>query len=388
MITRLTSSQWISGLSLIIALALPGTALASEVADEAGSAEHQVITRQATLEEHQGPADKFQGRAVFSRFPVMPSQGPVAPATVSFAAGALTNWHRHPHGQYLIVVAGEGRTQEWGKPVQVIRQGDTVWCPPGVKHWHGGGEQTSMTHVAISPVAEDGQSVTWLEPVALPASNAGQAKSSTELVTLSERQLAIVPIAAFNATGDLDGLKPALEAGLHSGLTINEIKEVLSHQYAYVGFPRSLNGLSVFKTLLEERQQAGLDDPVGKEASRRPRSTDYYQLGTETLVYLTRGPASRPMFEFAPAMDHALKSHLFGYLFSRDNLSPVDRELTTIATLAAVGNVNSQLISHLKVAGNLGVSRQQLQRVIATLDRKVDPSIAKNAALQLATLDK
>ena len=87
-------------------------------------------------------------------------------------------------------------------------------------------------------------------------------------------------------------------------------------------------------------------------------------------------------------MDHALKSHLFGYLFSRDNLSYVDRELTTIATLAAVGNVNSQLISHLKVAGNLGVSRQQLQRVIATLDSKVDPSIAKNAALQLATLDK
>lgn len=388
MITRLTSSQWISGLLLITALALPGTALASEVADKAGSAEHQVITRQATLEEHQGPADKFQGRAVFSRFPVMPSQGPVAPAIVSFEAGAFTNWHRHPHGQYLIVVEGEGRTQEWGKPIQVIRQGDTVWCPPGVKHWHGGGEQTSMTHVAISPVAEDGQSVTWLEPVALPASNAEQEKSSTEPVVLSERQLAIVPIAAFNATGDLDGLKPALEEGLDSGLTINDIKEVLSHQYAYVGFPRSLNGLSLFKTLLEKRQLAGIDDPVGEEATRRPRSTDYYQLGTETLVHLTRGPASRPLFEFAPAMDYALKSHLFGYLFSRDNLSYVDRELTTIATLAAVGNVNSQLISHLKVAGNLGVSRQQLQRVIATLDSKVDPSIAKNAALQLATLDK
>lgn len=244
-----------------------------------------------------------------------------------------------------------------------------------------------MTHVAISPVAEDGQSVTWLEPVALPASNAEQEKPSTEPVVLSERQLAIVPIAAFNATGDLDGLKPALEEGLDSGLTINEIKEVLSHQYAYVGFPRSLNGLSVFKTLLEKRQLAGIDDPVGEEATRSPRSTDYYQLGTETLVHLTRGPASRPLFEFAPAMDHALKSHLFGYLFSRDNLSYVDRELTTIATLAAVGNVNSQLISHLKVAGNLGVSRQQLQRVIATLDRKVDPSVAKNAALQLATLD-
>jgi len=387
MMTLPKKTKSIRGLSLLTRLAMPMMMLVLGNSAMSQAAEHQVITRQATLEEHQGPADKFRGRAVFSRFPVMPSQGPVAAATVSFEAGALTNWHRHPHGQYLIVVAGEGRTQEWGKPLQVIRQGDTVWCPPGVKHWHGGGEQTSMTHVAISPVAEDGQSVTWLEPVALPAGNAEQEKSSTEPVALSERQLAIVPIAAFNATGDLDGLKPALEEGLDSGLTINDIKEVLSHQYAYVGFPRSLNGLSVFKTLLEKRQQAGIDDPVGEEATRRPRSTDYYQLGTETLVHLTRGPASRPLFEFAPAMDHALKSHLFGYLFSRDNLSYVDRELTTIATLAAVGNVNSQLISHLQVAGNLGVSRQQLQRVIAILDRKVDPVVAKNAALQLATLD-
>jgi hypothetical protein len=53
-----------------------------------------------------------------------------------------------------------------------------------------------------------------------------------------------------------------------------------------------------------------------------------------------------------------------------------------------VGNVNNQLISHFKVAGNVGVNRQQLQRVIATLDSKVDPAVAKNAALQLATLDK
>tara|TARA_R110000868_G_scaffold405511_1_gene684940 strand:- start:33566 stop:34618 length:1053 start_codon:yes stop_codon:yes gene_type:complete len=350
-----------------------------------------VVTRKAELVEAVGPATNFNGHAVYTRFPVMPTQGAVAPATVTFESGAVTNWHVHPHGQYLIVVAGEGRTQEWGGEVQVIRVGDTVWCPPGVKHWHGGGAHTGMTHIAISPVVDDGSTVTWLEPVTFADSQTSEVsnKPVPEVpVELSARQLAIVPIAAFNATGDLDGLKPALEAGLDSGLTINEIKEVLSHQYAYVGFPRSLNGLSVFKTLLEKRQLAGIDDPVGEEATRRPRSTDYYQLGTETLVHLTRGPASRPMFEFAPAMDYALKSHLFGYLFSRDNLSYVDRELTTIATLAAVGNVNSQLISHLKVAGNLGVSRQQLQRVIATLDSKVDPSIAKNAALQLATLDK
>jgi alkylhydroperoxidase/carboxymuconolactone decarboxylase family protein YurZ len=144
----------------------------------------------------------------------------------------------------------------------------------------------------------------------------------------------------------------------------------------------------VFQGLLAERQQAGSVDPVGRVATVSPRDTDYYQLGTETLIYLTRGPAHRPMFEFAPAMDYALKAHLFGYLFSRDSLSYIDRELTTIVTLAAVGNVNNQLISHFRVAGNLGLTREHLNQVIATLNVQVDPTVARNAARQLATLDQ
>ncbi|MFK4754781.1 cupin domain-containing carboxymuconolactone decarboxylase family protein [Oceanobacter antarcticus] len=353
------------------------------------SGQHQVVTRKAELVEAVGPATNFNGHAVYTRFPVMPTQGAVAPATVTFESGAVTNWHVHPHGQYLIVVAGEGRIQEWGGEVQVIRVGDTVWCPPGVKHWHGGGAHTGMTHIAISPVVDDGSTVTWLEPVTFADSQTSEVsnKPVPEVpVELSARQLAIVPIAAFNATGDLNQLKTALQAGLEQGLTINEIKEVLSHQYAYVGFPRSLNGLGVFQGLLAERQQAGIVDPVGRVATVSPRDTDYYQLGTETLIYLTRGPASRPMYDFAPVMDHTLKTHLFGYLFSRDNLSYINRELTTIATLAALGNVNSQLISHFKVAGNLGLNRKHLNQAISMLDQKVGAEVAENAARQLASL--
>jgi alkylhydroperoxidase/carboxymuconolactone decarboxylase family protein YurZ len=61
---------------------------------------------------------------------------------------------------------------------------------------------------------------------------------------LSQRQQGIIPIAAFTADGDMDRLKPALNQGLDAGLTVNEIKEVLVHLYAYTGFPRSLNALS------------------------------------------------------------------------------------------------------------------------------------------------
>lgn len=84
--------------------------------------------------------------------------------TVTFERGARTAWHTHPLGQTLIVTAGSGFVQSWGGPIREIRQGDTVWIPPGVKHWHGASPRTSMTHIAITE-ALDGKTVEWLEQV-------------------------------------------------------------------------------------------------------------------------------------------------------------------------------------------------------------------------------
>ncbi|MGW8339713.1 cupin [Xanthomonas axonopodis pv. khayae] len=88
----------------------------------------------------------------------------VGGATVTFEPGARTAWHTHPLGQTLIVTAGAGRVQEWGKPAQQIRPGDIVWIPPGVKHWHGANANVAMTHIAIAE-SHDGAPVTWLEQV-------------------------------------------------------------------------------------------------------------------------------------------------------------------------------------------------------------------------------
>ncbi|KAA3437097.1 (R)-mandelonitrile lyase [Rufibacter hautae] len=84
--------------------------------------------------------------------------------SVTFEAGARTNWHRHPGGQVLLVTEGKGRYQERGKPPRVIQKGDVVKCPPGVDHWHGASPDTGLTHIAISTNAEKGGAV-WLERV-------------------------------------------------------------------------------------------------------------------------------------------------------------------------------------------------------------------------------
>jgi quercetin dioxygenase-like cupin family protein len=87
-----------------------------------------------------------------------------AAASVTFEPGARTAWHTHPLGQRLIVTSGLGWTQIEGGPVEEIRPGDVVWCPPGVKHWHGATPGTAMTHIAVQE-AEDGKLVTWMEHV-------------------------------------------------------------------------------------------------------------------------------------------------------------------------------------------------------------------------------
>jgi quercetin dioxygenase-like cupin family protein len=69
-----------------------------------------------------------------------------------------------PLGQILIVTDGVGWIQQWGGPVQVIRTGDVVWIPPGIKHWLGATPTTSMTHIAVQE-SLNGVAVNWLEQV-------------------------------------------------------------------------------------------------------------------------------------------------------------------------------------------------------------------------------
>lgn len=353
----------------------------------------QQITRSDEHVVHQAPATNFTGDAHFSRFPPMPSDRDAAPATVTFAPNTITNWHTHPGGQYLIVVEGEGRTQEWGKPVQQIHKGDVVWCPPGVKHWHGASAHTGMTHIAITPALQSDEKVTWLERVDLSKEEQAEQKSqekATAPVVLNKKQLSLIPIAAFTATGNIERLKPALVKGLDAGLTVNEIKEVFAHQYAYAGFPRSLNGMLTFRSLLEQRQQQGIQDVQGAAPSSLPNDTDYYQRGNETLAFLNKTSleqSSKPLFDnFSPTIDHALKAHLFGYLFSRDNLGYLERELVVVSTLAALGDVNAQLTSHLRIARKLGVDNAQIQKIMKTLEQEVDPAVARNAQNVLQNL--
>jgi quercetin dioxygenase-like cupin family protein len=123
-----------------------------------------VITRSGSQASSTGPAEYFTGDVRIDPLFADNESAPYAGAYVTFQPGARSAWHTHPAGQRLIVTHGVGRTQQWGGAVEEIRAGDVVWCPPGVKHWHGASPTSAMTHIALTGV-RDGQNVEWLEKV-------------------------------------------------------------------------------------------------------------------------------------------------------------------------------------------------------------------------------
>ncbi|WP_417211817.1 carboxymuconolactone decarboxylase family protein [Acinetobacter venetianus] len=189
--------------------------------------------------------------------------------------------------------------------------------------------------------------------------------------TLSNQQQAIIPVAAFAATGDLESLNRALNQGLDDGLTINEIKAVLVQTYAYAGFPRSLNALAEFMRVIEQRKSQGIDDQEGKDS--QPLAQDYNARvqGEQNQTQLVGQPVTGALFEFSPEIDEYLKTHLFGDIFSRDVLSWQDREIATVSMLAAMTGTESQLKSHVNMSLNIQVSVQQLNQIQQILAEKV-----------------
>ncbi|WP_062365399.1 carboxymuconolactone decarboxylase family protein [Variovorax paradoxus] len=208
--------------------------------------------------------------------------------------------------------------------------------------------------------------------------------------TLSLRQQSIIPIAAFAAAGDIARLNTALEQGLDAGLAINEAKEILVQAYAYAGFPRSLNALGELMKVVEARKQRGAQDKQGQLPSRPiPKGDALLAAGTVNQTKLAGGPVKGALFDFAPAIDEYLKTHLFGDVFERDNLDWPSRELATVGMLSALAGAESQLQSHMRISMNVGITAAQLDQLAQVLAQRVDAETGRRArealARQLAT---
>ena len=121
------------------------------------------IIRAGSHPSGKGPAEYFTGTVRIDPLNAPPEPARVSMALVTFEPGARTAWHTparadaHRHRRMR-------RVQREGRPIEEIRPGDVVWFPPGEKHWHGAGQATAMSHIAIQEKL-NGSPVDWMEQV-------------------------------------------------------------------------------------------------------------------------------------------------------------------------------------------------------------------------------
>ncbi len=208
---------------------------------------------------------------------------------------------------------------------------------------------------------------------------------------LDSRQKSIVEISALTATGQNDDLKVALNKALDTGMTVNEVEEVLVHVYAYAGFPRSFNGMMAFMGVMDERQSKGIKDEVGKEASPIPKALDRDEYGAKVRAKLGGSEVVPPPAKwqtFSPLIDKFLKEHLFADLFARDVLSFADRELATVAILASLPGLEGPLNFHLGAAMNMGLSQESMEDFVAVVAETISQDRADAASKVLKAVVK
>ncbi len=354
---------------------------------------HLAINRSGSLASGKANSKNFTGAARVDSLFSATKDSDAYGAYVTFEPCARTDWHSHPMGQTLIVTTGRGYVQRQGGPLHEIRQGDIAWTPADVVHWHGAAPETAMTHLALSERAQ-GKAVAWGAKV--PDSAYGKEYAAVNLNIMPARYQKIALISAFTANGDVDRLKGVLVEALEAGLTVNEVKEVPIHTYAYAGFPRALNGINAFIAVMDEREKQGIKDVIGPESSVVTTDKSKYEYGHDTLAKLRdpsfqpgpagslKLPAQRPRYEtFAPTIEVFLKEHLFADIFIRDVLDYRSREIATVGVLFNLPGTNSQFRSHTGLSMAQGFTEAQMKDLFMVMGSYLGRERGDNALMVL-----
>jgi 4-carboxymuconolactone decarboxylase len=275
--------------SIIVALVLlaPVGALAQvEVASEQDALAVS-ISRNGSRETRTTTGGNFTGTAHIEYLFRAPEPARAYGATVTFEPGARTAWHSHALGQTLIVTAGTGLVQSWGEPVQDMRQGDVVWIPPGVKHWHGAASGSTVTHISVSERLEDSPTE-WMESVSDEqyaiqseeqddtSAAAGDRPSRAQQLMgdiapkladltddvlygqvwagaeLSQRDRSLVTVSALIALNRPDQLRSHLAMARRNGVTQEELIGAITHLAFYSGWPNAVTAVSVAREVFNE----------------------------------------------------------------------------------------------------------------------------------------
>jgi len=123
--------------------------IVKEVYNEADTAKHSPLFPLG--DKNDAYAKYFIGQSYLKTLASPDGDVDVTVANVTFEPACRNNWHVHKTDyQILLVTGGEGWYQEWGKPAQLLKPGDTVVIRKGIKHWHGATANSWFSHIAVT----------------------------------------------------------------------------------------------------------------------------------------------------------------------------------------------------------------------------------------------
>lgn len=159
----------------------------------------------------------------------------------------------------------------------------------------------------------------------------------------------LLTITSLTIQQTLPQLKAHINGALNVGANPIEIRETIYQCASFVGFPKTLNAISVFNEVIKER---GLEKEL--KSTKTTNESNRYKKGYEIQNPMYGDEIIQNMKGLPDNMGENVAKFLtevcFGDFYTREGLSLKQRELMTIAILTTTGNTGV-LKSHIK--GNL-----------------------------------
>ena len=182
---------------------------------------------------------------------------------------------------------------------------------------------------------------------------------------------ALVRVSAALGTGSEAGLRMSFP-GVTDAAASEEVEEVLVQSYLFVGFPRALNALALW------REFSGWPAPPPLEDDPRTRS-DRGEMVCRKVYGEQYERLRRNIRELHPDLDRWMVEEGYGKVLGRPGLDLPARELCIAALLATLG-APVQLYSHLRGALEVGNRPEEVEAMLREVEEFL--SAAEAAAVQ------
>lgn len=186
-----------------------------------------------------------------------------------------------------------------------------------------------------------------------------------EIFTIGELDMKtreMITVTSLAVQQTLPQLKAHINAALNVGVTPIELREAIYQCAPFIGFPKTLNALSILNEVFKER---GIETPLKIAAT--VKEEERYEKGLAIQNPLYGDEIKLAMSDLPQDMGADVARFLtevcFGDFYTREGLDVQTRELLFIAALVTTGNTTT-LKSHIK--GNLkaGNSKETITAAI------------------------